>query len=143
MKTRTPVASASAGGDSLDEQVGDERSVEGAGADGDEVGAIDGFEGLRHGRGIGRIEHQFGDALFAGGDVGFAADHGAVFHARDDGGVGGGGGIDAAARGEDLGSELDGMGEVAGDLGQGGDEEIAEAVAVRGPACFEAIGEEL
>ena len=33
-------------GDAVDEQVGDERGVEGAGAEGDEVGIGDGFEGL-------------------------------------------------------------------------------------------------
>ena len=89
-------------GDSLDEQVGDERRVEGAGSDGDEVGAFDGVEGLGQGGGIGRIDHEFSDTLFAGGDIGFAADEGAIFHARDEGGVGGGGGIDAAAGGENL-----------------------------------------
>ena len=37
------------GGDSLDEQIGDERGVERAGADGDEVGALDGVQGLGQG----------------------------------------------------------------------------------------------
>ena len=92
---------------------------------------------------VGRIEHEFGDALLAGGDVGFAAHEGAVVHARDQGGVGGGGGIDAAAGGENLGGQLDGVGEVAGDLSERGDEEIAEVVAFEPVAGAEAVGEEL
>ena len=89
-------------GNSLDEQVGDQGCVERAGADGDEVGALNGFERLGHGGGVGRIDHEFGDAVLAGGDVGFSAHDGSVFHVRDEGGVGRGGGIDAAAGGENL-----------------------------------------
>ena len=129
-------------GDAVDEQIGDERGVEGAGADGDEVGALDGVEGFGQRGGVGRVERELDDAAVAGGDVGFAADEGAVVHARGEGGVGGGGGVDAAAGGENLGGELDGLGEVAGDLSEGGDEEVAEAVALEGVAGAEAMVEE-
>ena len=94
-------------------------------------------------RGVGRVEGELDDAAVAGGDVGFAADEGAVVHARRPGGVGGGGGVDAAAGGENLGGELDGLGEVAGDLSEGGDEEVAEVVALEGVAGAEAVIEEL
>ena len=40
-----------------------------------------------------------------------------------------------AAGGEDLRGELDGLGEVAGHFGEGGDEEVAEAVAFEVAAC--------
>ena len=63
------------------------RGVERAGADGDEVGGGDGGKGFRRGRRVGRLEHELDDALAAGGDVGFAADEGAVFHARGEGDV--------------------------------------------------------
>ncbi len=56
----------------FDQQVGDEAGVERSGADGDEVGAVDGVEGLRQGSGLGRLEHELDDAAFAGGDAGFA-----------------------------------------------------------------------
>jgi hypothetical protein len=45
-------------------------------------------------------------------------------------GVGGGGRVDATAGGKNLGTCLDGLGEVAGDLRQCGEEEVAEAVAL-------------
>ena len=81
------------------------------------------------GFGGGGVEHGLDDALLAGGDAGLAVDEGAVVHAGGEGDVGVGGGEDAAAGGEDLGGHLDGLGEVSGDVGEGGDEEVAEAVA--------------
>ena len=132
-------------GDLADEEVGDERGIERAGAEGDEVGGGDGFEGFGEGRGVGGREHELGDGTLGGGDAGFAVDGGAVVHAGGDGGVGGGAGVDAAAGGEDLGAGLDGLGEVAGDAGEGGEEEVAEAVAFEiavGEAVLEEAGEE-
>ena len=128
-------------GDAADEQVGDERGVERAGAEGDEVGVGDGFEGFGEGLGVGGVEHEFDDAVRAGGDVGFAVDDGAVVHARGEGDVGVGGGVDAAAGGENLRGHLHGLGEVAGDVGESGDEEVAEAVAFE-VALVEAVLEE-
>ena len=140
------VAAADGFGNLADQEVGDERGVEGAGAEGDEVGGGDGVEGLGERRGVGGGEHELGDGAVGGGDAGFAVDGRAVVHARGDGGVGGGAGIDAAAGGEDLGADLDGLGEVSSDAGEGGEEEIAEAVtfevAVR-EAVLEELGEEV
>ena len=116
-------------GDALDEQVGDERGVEGAGAESDEVGGGDGVEGLWEGRGVGGVKHELVDAAGAGGDAGFAVDDGIVIHAGGESDVGVGGGVDVSAGGEDLGGHLYGLGEVSGDVGEGGDEEVAEGVA--------------
>ena len=102
----------------------------------------DGLHGFRQGRGIGRIEREFDNAAVAGGDVGFAADKGAVVHLGDQGGVDRGGRVDAAARGENLGGQLDGLGKVAGDLSESGDKEVAEVVALQGIAGAEAMVEE-
>ena len=79
----------------------------------------------------------------AGGDVGFAAHQRAVVHARHQGGIGRGDRIDAATRGKNLRGQLDGLGEVAGDLGQRGHKEVAEVVAFERVAAAEAVGEEL
>ncbi len=128
-------------GDAFDEQVGDERGVKGAGAKGDEVGIGDGAEGFGHGLGVGGFEHELDDGAARGGDVGFAADDGAVVHLGGEAGVGEGGGVDAAASGQDLRRHLHSLGEVAGDAGKRGDEEIAEAVATEA-AAFEAVLEE-
>ena len=77
-----------------------------------------------------------------GGDFGLAADDGAVFHAGNDRDVGRGGGENVTAGGEDFSGETDGLGEVAGHLGEGGDEEVAEVVAAQFPAGAEAMTEE-
>ena len=129
--------------DAIDEEVGDEGGVEGAGADGDEVGPGDGFEGLGGGLGVWGIEYELDDAALAGADAGFATNEGAVVHAGHEGCVGGGDGIDAAPGGEDFGGELDGLAEVAGDFSECGDEEVAEVVAFHFAAGAEAVAEEL
>ena len=111
------------------EQVGDERGVEGAGAEGDEVSGGDGGDGFGERRRIGGVEHELVDAARAGGDAGFAVDDGAIVHACGEGDVGVGGGIDVSAGGEDLRGHVNGLCEVSSDVGEGGDEEIAEGVA--------------
>ena len=95
------------------------------------------------GRGLasGRQEHQLDDAVGAGGDAGFAVDQGAIVHARGEGDVAVGGGVDAASGGENLGGHLHGLGEVSGDAGERGEEEVAEAVALQ-VALVEAVLEE-
>ena len=90
----------------------------------------------------GWFQAQFDDVLLAGGDVGFAVDYFAVVHARREADVGGGGRVDVPARGEDLSGEADGLGEVAGHFREGGNEEIAEAVAFESRAGAEAVAEE-
>jgi hypothetical protein len=133
-------------GDAADEEIGDERGVERAGSKGDEVGGGDGVQGFGDGWGVGRVHGELDDGAFGGGDFGFAADGGAVVHEGGEGGVGGGGGKDAAAGGENLRAGLDGLGEVAGDGGERGEEEIAEAVAFEvavGEAVLEELGEQV
>ncbi len=125
-----------------DEQVGDERGVEGAWAEGDEVCVGDGVEGCREGFGVGGFEDEFEDAVRAGGDAGLSVDERAIVHARGECDVCVGGWVDAPARGEDVRGHLDGLGEVSGDGGEGGEEEVAEAVAVE-VAVLEAVLEEV
>jgi len=131
--------------DAADEEVGDEGGVKGAGAEGDEVGGGDGGEGFGERCGVGGGEHELGDGVVGCGDAGFAVDEGAVVHAGGEGGVGSGAGVDAATGGEDLGAGLDGLGEVSGDAGEGGEEEVAEAVAFEvalGKTVLEELGEQ-
>ena len=142
-KTRRPRAWAERDGNAIDEEIGDERGVEGAGADGDEVGALDGFAGFQaSGAGSGGIEGEFDNAAVAGGDVGFAADNGTVVHSRDQGGVDGGDRIDAAAGGKNLRGKLDGLDKVAGDFSKSGQKEVAEVVSLESVAGAEAMVEE-
>jgi len=133
-------------GNSADEKIGDERGVEGAGAEGDQIGGGDGFERLGKRGGVCGREHEFSNSLAAGGDAGFALDERAIFHARGERGVGGGGGEDAAADGENLRGELHGLREISGDAGESGDEEIAEVVTLEvslGESVLEELREEV
>jgi len=129
-------------GDAMHEQVSDQRGVERAGAEGDEVCVGDGIEGCGEGFGVGGCEHEFDDAVGAGGDAGFAVDQIACVHARGEGDVAVGGGVDAASGGKNLGGHLHGLGEVSGDAGERGEEEIAEVVALQA-AVVEAVLKEL
>lgn len=116
-------------GDAADQHVGNQRGVEGAGAQGDEVSVGNGFERFGERGGVGGGEHELDNAAAGGGDAGFSVDDGAVVHEGGDGHVGVGCRVDAAAGGEDLGRHLYGLGEVAGDVGESRYEEIAEGVA--------------
>jgi hypothetical protein len=129
-------------GDAVDENVGDQAGEERARTDGDEVGTPDGFQGLGERIGVGGLEVEGHDAAFAGGDVGFAADGGAVVHLRIQSYICGGGGVDVAAGGKNLRRHLDGLAEVAGDAGERGQKEVAEAVALEAFAGRKAILEE-
>ncbi len=79
------------------------------------------------------------DAAAAAADAGLADYHGAIVEHGFERHVGGGGGIDAAGDLQDLGGTAYGVGEVAGDVGQRGQKEIAEAVAFETAAGFEAV----
>jgi hypothetical protein len=61
---------------------------------------------------------------------------------RDHSSVGGGCRIDAPARGQNLGGELDGVGEVAGDFAERSDEEVPKAMAAESGPRSEAVGKE-
>ena len=128
--------------DAANEQVRDERGVEGAGAEGDEIGGGDSIDRFRKWTGVGGGEHELDDGAAGGGDICFTVDEGAVVHACGEGGVGGGGRVDATAGGKDLGAGLDRLSEVPGDACESGEEEIAKAVAVE-VALRETVLEEL
>ncbi len=130
-------------GNAMNQKVSDDAGEEGARANGDEVGAGDGLEGLRRRGRIRRFERELDNALAAGCDFGLAANEGAIFHAGGDGDVGGCSGEDVSTRGKDLGGKTNGLGEVAGHLGEGGDEEVAEVMAAQFGALAEAVTEEL
>jgi len=125
-------------GDAVNQKISDQRGVERAGADSDEIGVGDGLEGCGEGLCVGRRKHELDDAMGAGGDAGFAMYQRAILHARDEGDVAVGGGVDAATGGENLRGHLHGLGEVAGDAGEGSEEEIAEIVALQA-AVMEAV----
>jgi len=125
-----------------DKQIGKNAGVELAGAEQDQVGFLDRFEGFRKGAwGTGR-EGELLNALAAGGDAGFAVDAAAAFECSDERDVRNRGREDLAPGCENLAADADGFGEVAGNVSESGEEEIAEVVADKAPAGVEAILEQ-
>ncbi len=120
-------------------EIGQDAGVERAGAEKNQIGLLDGFERLGKRAGGTRREREFFDGLAAGGDAGFAVDAAAAFERGDQRDVGDGRRENAAANGEDFAADADGFGEIAGDVGECGEEEIAEIVADETAAGVEAI----
>jgi len=86
---------------------------------------------------------DFADGGFGGfADLEFSAEGGAVGEGGAEVYVGEGGGEDASFDGEDAGDFADGLFETAGDLGEGGDEEVPETHALEG-AAVESVLEEV
>jgi len=122
-----------------DEQVGKDARIQRAWAEQDEIGFADGFNrfGKRPG-GAGR-EREPLDALAAGSDAGFAVDATAIFESCDERDVRNCRGENLAADRENFAADADGFGEIAGDVGERGKEEVTEVVADETAAGVEAI----
>ena len=136
-----------AGADGLDDigyaEIGHDARIEAARSEDDGVGFPDGVDGRLDGPGVFRRRKDALDLAVGMGNLRFPFDDAAVGHfgieaelfrrRRDD----------LAADAQDLAGRVHGFLDVAQDFDEGGDEQVAEAVArqVAGPA--EAVGEEL
>ena len=129
-------------GDFGNQKVGEDAGIERARAEQDEVGFADGFDRFREGASIARRQGEALDAFAAGGDAGFAMDAASAFESSDEGDVGDGGWKNLAADREDFAADADGFGEVAGDVREGREEEVAEIVADEATAGVKAVLEE-
>jgi len=121
------------------QQVGKDARVERARAKEDEVGFADGFERFGEGARVTRRKREALDALTAGSDAGFAVDAAAVFESSDEGDVGNCRREDLTADRQNFAADANSFGEVAGDVSEGGEEEVAEIVANEAAAGVEAI----
>lgn len=130
-------------GNFRDQQIGNDAGVERTGAHEDEVGVFDGFDGGGERAHAAGIEREFSNGEFAAGDARFAMDAGAVGKRGDEVNVGKGGREDAAANGENFAGDTNGFGEIAGDMGESREEEVAEIVAGKATTGVETILEEL
>src|SRR6267378_4023450 len=122
-----------------DEQVRENAGVERAGTEEDQVGLLDGFDGpgeRTHATG-GKLD--FLDRNATGGNAGFAVNDAAVFERGDEMNVRKRRRKNAAANGEHFAADADGFGEIAGDVGERGEEKIAEIVADEAAAGMEAV----
>jgi hypothetical protein len=111
------------------QQVGKDARVERARAEEDEVGFADRFDRSGERASVTGREREALDALAAGGDAGFAVDTAAVFKSGDERDVGDCRRENLAADREDFAADANGFGEIAGDVRQRGEEQIAEVVA--------------
>ena len=97
-------------------------------------------EGFGNGAGAAAgAEMDAADAAAAAADAGLAGDDGAVLEFGFEMAIGHGGWKDAAADGEDFTGLANGVVEVAGNVAEGGEEEVAEAVSAKAAAFLEAI----
>jgi hypothetical protein len=121
------------------QQVGKDACVKRAGAEKNEIGFADGFDGSGKRAGVARREREALDALAAGGDAGFAVDATAVFESGDERNVGDCGRENLAADRENFAADADGFGEISRDVSEGGEEEVAEVVTDEAAAGVKAI----
>ncbi len=93
------------------------------------------------GRGLNirRIEKELLDTAAAGGDLGFAANPGTIFHQGFEFDVRSGRGIDVSASKQNFRRQADGLAEVAGDGGQRRQKQIAEAVTFEARSFHETM----
>jgi hypothetical protein len=126
-------------GDFGNQKVGEDAGVERAWTEQDEVGFADGFEGFGKGASSTRRKREALDAFAAGGDAGFAVDAAAAFESGDEGDVGDCGWKNLAADREDFAADADSFGEIASDMSESGEEEVAEIVADEAAAGVKAI----
>jgi len=116
-------------GNFRNEEIGNHAGVKRAGTHEDEVGFLNGVNGFGKGANAARHELDLPDGRAAAGDFRLAADVLAIGERRGEMHVGDGGGEDAAADREDLAGDVDGFGKIAGDVGEGGKEQVTEIMA--------------
>jgi len=127
-------------GDFRDQQVRENAGVERAGTEEDQIGLLDGFDGPGERTHAARGKLDFLDRrAAAGGDAGLAVNNAAVFERGNEVHVRKRRWKNAAANGEHFAADADGFGEIAGDVGERGEEKIAEIVADEAAAGMEAV----
>jgi len=126
-------------GDFRDKQVGKNTRIERTRAKQDQVGLPNGLDRLRERADGAREQREFLNWFSAGADARLALNFAAVFESRDESDVGDRRRKDATANGEDFAGDTNGFSEIAGDMSERGEEEVAEIVADEAPAGVKAI----
>src|SRR6266513_4167201 len=123
-----------------DQQVRENAGVERAGTEEDQVGLLDGFDGPGERTHAARGKLDFRDRrTAAGSDAGLAVNGAAVFERGNEVNVRKRRWKNAAANGQHFAADADGFGEIAGDVGERGEEKIAEIVSDEAAAGMEAV----
>ena len=129
-------------GNFRDEEIGDHAGVKRARAHKDEVGLLNGVNGFGKGANAARHELDLPDGHAAAGDFGFAADALAVGERGGEMHIGDGGGKDTPADGEDFAGDANGFDKIAGDVGESGQEQVAEIMPNEAAPRMKAVLEE-
>lgn len=129
-------------GNFRNEEIGDHAGVKRARAHKDEVGLLNGVNGFGKGANAARHELDLPDGHAAAGDFGFAADALAVGERGGEMHIGDGGGKDTPADGEDFAGDANGFDKIAGDVGESGQEQVAEIMPNEAAPRMKAVLEE-
>jgi len=121
------------------EEIGDDAGVERAGPHEDEVGLLDGFDGLGKRTNAARGQLDFTNRNLAAGNACFPMDSLAVRKGSDEVDVGEGGRKDAATYGENFAGDAGGFGKITGNMSERRKKEIAEIVSAEAATGVEAI----
>src|SRR5216684_6685832 len=130
-------------GDFRDEQIGKNAGVERTGAKKNQVRALNGLDRFRQRADVARKQRELPDWLSASGNARFSVNFAAAFERGDQRHVGDRGRKNSAANGQDFAADPNRFREVAGDVGQRGEEEVAEVVADEAAAGVKAILKEV
>ena len=126
-------------GDFRDEQVRKNTGVERTRAKEDQVGLLNGLDRFRERANVAGQQREFFDWLSAGGDSRLALNFAAVFERGHESDVGERRRKDTTANREDFAGYANGLGEIACDMGERGEEEVAEIMADEAAAGVKAI----
>ena len=124
------------------QQVGEQRRVEAARTQQDQIGVGNGFEGPGQGRRPFRDAAEANNRALGLADAGFAFDPLAVFEFGPEAHIGIGGGHHLALHRQHPAAGRDRRFQAAGDRRKGGEEQVAEAVALQAAARLEAVLEQ-
>lgn len=116
-------------GNFRDQQIRNDAGVKGTRSHEDEIRILKGFNGFGESAHTAGHKLNLADGRAAAGDFRLAADALAVGERGSEVHIGNRGGEDTAADGKDFTGDMNGFGKVAGDMGERGEEQVAEIVA--------------
>ncbi len=126
-------------GNFRDQEIGNHAGVKRAWAHKDEVGILKCFNRFRQSAHAAWYELDLTDRSAATGDFRFAADTLAIRECGGEMHIGNRGGEDSAADGEHFTGDVNGFGKIPSDMGERGEEQVAEIVADQSAAGVKAV----
>ncbi len=126
-------------GNFRNQEIGNDAGVKRARAHEDKVGILEGFNGFGERAHTAGHKLNLADGRAAAGDFRFAADTLAIRECGSEMYIGNRGGEDTAADGENFAGDVNSFGEIAGDMGERGKEQVAEIVADKSAAGMKTV----